>query len=105
VSVPPVRAWIELVGRWHDRRAGGEAMCGDRELASELLGIQLRGRLGDGDAGDDRERLQVDEDVPRIAQEDRLQAVKALVASDGNCGRDGFVRASGHEAEGRHARR
>jgi hypothetical protein len=83
-AVAAVRPWIELVRGWDHCGAGSRRMGRDGELAHEVLGMRP---LGVGDcrrhARDDRRWAQVDEHVPRIAQDDRLLAAQAVLRSHG----------------------
>ena len=76
----PMRAWIEQVGGRHDRRIGTSRMRGNRQLPDHVvLGRALRIRPPARDAGDERQRPQVDEQVPRVAEDDRVVAPQPVL--------------------------
>ena len=81
VAAAPVRTGIEQIGGRHDRRAGTRRMGGNRQLADHvLLRRPLRIRPPVRDTRDDRERPQVDEDVPGVAENDRVVAAQPVLA-------------------------
>jgi hypothetical protein len=80
MAAMPVRPGIEQVGRRHDWRACAGGMRPNRQLADYVVLVRPFG-VGQParDAGDDRQGSQVDEDVPRVAQDDRVVATQAVL--------------------------
>jgi hypothetical protein len=87
-----VRAGIEQVARRDDRRAGAGGVAGDGELADHVVGGRaLRIRQRARDPCHDRQRPQVDEHVPRVAQHDGIVRTKTLLGGDRDGDVDGVV--------------
>src|SRR5437016_958361 len=69
----------------------------DLELTDDALWIgPLRERQRRGYTSDDRERLQVQQDMPRVAQHDRIVATYAVRPRDGHRRRDGALSSRAH---------
>ena len=81
VPAVAVRAGIEQVGRRHDRRARASRVRRDRQLADHVvLGRPFRVRPPARDARDERQRPEVDEHVPGVAEDDRVVAAQPVLA-------------------------
>ena len=79
MTVAAMRTGIEQIRWWYDRRAGAGGLRADRELDDHtVLGRPFRIRSAAGDASDEGERPYVDEDVPRVAEDDRAIAVQPV---------------------------
>ena len=84
-----VRAGIEQVGRRHDRRSGPRGVRADRELDDHaVLGRAFRIRPPARDAGDERQRPQVDEHVPGVAEHDGIVAAQPVLRRHLDCSSD-----------------
>ena len=80
VPAVAVRAGIEQVGRRHDRRAGTSRVRRDRQLADHVvLGRPFRVRPPARDARDERQRPEMDEHVPGVAEDDRVVAAQPVL--------------------------
>jgi hypothetical protein len=86
VAAVLVRARIEQVARLDDRRAGGDEVSGDVELAHDIFRVDTLGSARH--AGDERQRAQVDEHVPGIAQYHGLVETESVCSR--NCNRCGY---------------
>ena len=80
VAAVPVRAGIEQAGRRHDRRSGASGVGRDRQLADHvLLGRAFRVGPAARDAGDERQRPEMDEHVPGVAEDARVVAAQPML--------------------------
>ena len=80
MSAVPIWAGIEQIGRRHDGRPGAGRVGGDRQLADHVvLGRPFRVRPPARDARNERQRPQVDEHVPGVAEDDRVVAAQAVL--------------------------
>ncbi len=83
VAAASMRPGREKVGRRDDRRARPRGVRGDRQLPDHVLlrrpfGIWAAAR----DSSDERKRTEMDEDVPRVAKDDRIVRAKAVLGRD-----------------------
>ena len=80
VAAVPVRARIEQAGRRHDRRARTGRVGCDRQLADHVVLVRpFRVRPAVRDPCDERQRPQMDEHMPGVAQNDRVDAAQPVL--------------------------